>query len=434
VVNTLAVRRGKWGVMRKAIGWLTGAALLVTLCTGIGSGAGAVGNSSTQGVAQTTIRVGIPYVDLAPLKALGTNLNQGSYPDAYNALIKSMNAHGGINGRRIVPYLIAVNPAGTAAAATACTQMTEDDRVFVAIAPLEPDCYLQHNTPTIQGLGTFQTVFGSVPNFTLTPPAAAYDPLQLSVFAKQGVFKGKKVGLYAGSTTDEDELKVVQSSLKKLRVNVVQSAVNSAPETDQTAGFQQIAIVAQRFKSAGVNEVVAVGAGSAGWPEGLEANQSAYHPPWVATSDATLAAYLLGSKPSSAYLNVIASSPVPSVYQAWQDPAVQKCASIVRKAYPNDQITPPKNPVTGSDQSFAAVEFACQDLALFTAITKPAGKNLTISSFTRSGYALRSITLPGSGGPVSFGPGQPYAIGPVFLATYNPRTGALQQSTKSATS
>ena len=163
----------------------------------------------------------------------------------------------------------------------------------------------------------------------------------------------------------------------------------------------------------------------------MQANQSTYHPSWVATSEATLSAYLLGSKPSSIYLEVLASSPVPSVYQAWQDPSVQKCAGIVRKAYPNDQITPPKNPVTGSDQSFAPVERACQNLALFATITKAAGKNLTLSSFTRAGYALRDVTLPGSGGPVSFGPGRAYAIGPVFLNTYNPRTGALQQSTKS---
>ena len=35
-----------------------------------------------------------------------------------------------------------------------------------------------------------------------------------------------------------------------------------------------------------MNEVVAVGDGSAIWPEGLSAIQSTYNPPWVATSEA----------------------------------------------------------------------------------------------------------------------------------------------------
>ena len=191
--------------------------------------------SPTPGVTASTIRVGIPYVDLSSLAALGIKLNQGSFPDAYNAMIANLNAHGGINGRKVVPYLVAVNPTGTAAASTACTQLTEDDKVFVALAPLSPNCYLQqHHTPTIQAQAQVGTSAGSAPNFTLEAPAAAYDPLQVAVFDKEGVFKGKKVGVYGGTTADEQELSVVQSALKKLHVNVVVSALNAAPATDQT--------------------------------------------------------------------------------------------------------------------------------------------------------------------------------------------------------
>ena len=57
----------------------------------------------------TTIRVGIPYVDVAAVKAVGVDINWGSVPDAFNAVIKNINAQGGINGRKIVPYIVAVN-------------------------------------------------------------------------------------------------------------------------------------------------------------------------------------------------------------------------------------------------------------------------------------------------------------------------------------
>jgi hypothetical protein len=62
------------------------------------------------------------------------------------------------------------------------------------------------------------------------------------------------------------------------------------------------------------------------------------------------------------------------------DPAMQKCAAIVRKAYPSDAIAAPVNPdspraaSSGSDTTYAAVE-ACQDLAIFAKIVDAAGKN-----------------------------------------------------------
>ena len=126
--------------------------------------------------------------------------------------------------------------------------------------------------------------------------------------------------------------------------------------------------------------------------------------------------------------NVLTSSPVPSNYQIWHTPSVQQCDRVVRKAYPALKITPPTNPLTGSDQTFYAVESACLNLALFTTIAKAAGKNLTWSGFAHAGYALRNAAIPGSGAPVSFGPGRAYAIGPVYLVTYDSAKNVLQFS------
>ena len=394
---------------------------------GVADSASAGSSPPSQGVTATTIRVGIPYVDLSSVRKFGITLDQGSFPDAYNALISNLNSHGGIDGRHLVPYLVAVNPVGTAPAITACTQLAQDDGVFVAIAPQQPDCYLQqYHVPTIAG--SFQNVqSGGAPNFTLEPPLASYDPRQLSVFAHRGVFKGKEVGLFAGSEADGRELQVVQSALKPLGVRVVRSAIDSAPAGDQAATYQQAADITQIFQSAGVNEVVAVGTGATIWPESLQANQSTYSPPWIATSEPGLESAVLGSSIAPKYLkNVLTSSPVPSNYQIWHTPAVQQCDQVVRKAYPALKITPPTDPLTGSDQTFYAVESACINLALFTTIAKAAGGHLTGSSFAHAGYGLRNAVIPGSGAPVSFGPGRAYAIGPVYMVTYDPAKNVLQ--------
>jgi hypothetical protein len=417
--------------MRKIIGSLFASSLILSTVAVVGGG-GSVSAGSTppsQGVTATTIRVGIPYVDLAAVRKFGITLDQGSFPDAYNALVSNLNAHGGINGRRLVPYLVAVNPVGTAPAITACTQLAQDDAVFVAIAPQQPDCFLQqYHVPTIAG--SFQLVpSGGAPNFTLEPPLAAFDPVQLSVYARRGVFKGKKVGLFAGGETDARELQAVQTDLKTLGVRVVRSAVDGAPSGDEAATYQQAATITQIFQSAGVNEVVVVGTGATIWPESLQANQSTFSPPWIATSQPGLEGATLGSSISPKYLkNVLTASPVPSNYQIWHTPAVQQCDRVVRKAYPALKITPPTDPLTGSDQTFYAVESACINLALFTTIVKAAGKNLTWSSFAHAGYQLRDAAIPGSGAPVSFGPGRAYALGPVYLVTYDAAKSALQFS------
>ena len=233
------------------------------------------------GVSSTSIRVGLPYLDLAALQAIGLSINQGSYPDAFNALIANLNAQGGINGRKVSLSLASVNPTSTASSASACTQLTQDDKVFVAFGPLYPLCYQQAGVATINGDMGATLSPKAAPNFTVTPPAAAFDPLQIAVFTKQGIFKGKKVGVISASV-DHAEVPIVLDALRKQHVNVVQTAVDSAPQNDMAASDQQIQVISQRFKSDGVNVVVGVGTGASGWLTGLNGIQSTYAPRLVA--------------------------------------------------------------------------------------------------------------------------------------------------------
>jgi hypothetical protein len=412
----------------KVKGLTLGAASLATLSVvafAFGTPAAA---SETPGVTASTINVGIPYIDFAALRSLGVNLNTGNWPDAYQALIANINAHGGVNGRKLKPFLVAVNPTGTAAAASACTQLVQDDHVFVAISPEQVNCYVNtYHIPAIQGL--MQTSANSAAaNFTLEAPYQVYDPVQLKYFEKSGALKGKKVGLFAGSTTDQNELNLVQSELKKLHVNIVETAVDSAPATDQAAADQDAQIIAQRFQNSGVNEVVAVGTGSALWPKALDVTQSSYNPKWIGTNGTDLQSSIdTGGSNTVApqYVkNMLASVPIPSYVAMWKDPAVQKCVAVIRKAYPSDPIATPTPTTPGSAATYEAPVDACQYLGMFTKIADAAGKNLTVSSFTKAGYGLRNVKFPGVA-PVSFGPNQPAAVGAIYPVQYDSATNSL---------
>ena len=386
-----------------------------------------------RGVTSTTIRIGISVINFAALRAVGVTLNDGNYQDAVSALTANMNAHGGVDGRKVVPYFVLTNPAVASSTTSSCTELTEDDKVFIVLFPVYPDCFQQtHDTPVIGGVLPGPLPASAAADFSLTPPDAAYDPVQLAAFDKRGAFKDKKVGLFYGPD-DTSEAKVVQSDLKKLHVDVILSAEDGVTATDTVAVDQEAQTIALRFKDAGVNEVVGVGGtGAATWPRALQDNQSTYKPPWIATNVTALASYVASAKGGNPYLdNVMASTPVSSGYQGWTDPAMQKCAAIVRKAYPSDAIAAPVNPKSpkagsnGSNTTYAAVEAACQDLAIFAKIADAAGKNLTVASFTKAGYQLRNVTFPGTGGPVSFGPNQPYAIGKANIVVYDSRSGTL---------
>jgi hypothetical protein len=383
--------------------------------------AGAAGLA--QGVTPTTITIGIPYIDLATVDRLyGLHLNQGSYPDAYNALIENLNAHGGIDGRKVVADYAPVNPAVPTSGATSCTQLVQDDHVFAVLNPYFGICYLEAGVPTINGTVAATVSGRAAPNFTLQAPANVYDPTQLALLTKMGVFKGKEVGVWGGPT-DSAEVKTVDAALAKDHVHVVQTAYDSAPATDSVGQAQQDAVIAQRFQNAGIDEVVAVGQGSAGWPLDQQANQSSYNPPWVATNYDALYGYAIGSSVNPSYLkNVIATTPIPAATAEWKEPSIRQCVATIAKESPGDAVTSPigQSPSDTSNQTYIAPMSACTNLGMFAAIAKAAGKSLTVAAFDRAGFGLRDVTFPGIASAVSFGPDQAYAHVPIYLAHYDP--------------
>jgi hypothetical protein len=419
------------------------AALVTVLGTLLVTGpapAGAATSPADQGVTATTIQAGNPYVNFTALKSVGVNINEGSFPDAYNAIAAYMNAHGGFDGRKLVMNYAEMNPAVAADATSSCTTLTEDDHSFVVFAPVFPACYQTTHDTLVEGGSLPGTVTASsAPDFSLAAPDAPFDAIMLANFKKRGVFKGKKVAIFYGADSDKPEVTAVQADLKKLGIPLTLTAEDSAVATDVVASDQETGSIAERFQSAGVGVVIGVGgSGSTTWPRAQLDNQSTYKPLYIPTSESSLLSYVETAKGGNPYLdNVLTATPTPFTYVQWKDPAIQKCVAIVKKAYPSDTINAPLNPTNPAASSVPAtatsVIQACQLLSLFQKIADAAGKKLTVASFTKAGYALKNASLPGTGGGlVSFANNQPYAIGPITVVTYSPTSKTLVPASATA--
>ena len=241
--------------MRKAIAAIavlvTSVAALLQLGANAADGAQ---SQSGQGVTPTSIKVGVTYPDVAAISNI-INVDPGNYQVAYTALFDQINAHGGIDGRKIVPVYAAVDPLGTAGAATACSQLTEDDKVFAVLGffqAADTACYVDtHVTPIIgASLTSAESAAAKAPWFNNLISDSDLVPKEMAIFQQEGAFSGKKVGV-VGTSADQAEINLVLPALEKLKVHVVQTAVNDVPDTDTTAQVQEYGVIADKFQSSG---------------------------------------------------------------------------------------------------------------------------------------------------------------------------------------
>lgn len=356
------------------------------------------------GITNSSIKIGIPYVDLASVAQFTHGLNQGNYQSVYQALISAINKGGGINGRKIQASYVAVNPIGTASSSAACTQLTEDDQVFAVLGFFQNNdalCYTQlHSTPIIGGTMTTQLLASSKAAwFSTVPIDNAIEPAAITAFARAGAFKGKRVAVMSLSTAPTGLASSVIRALARNGVRPVATATITADNSDPEASLQQISgVVALKFRTAGANVVVPVGEAAQTW--GTATASGNYHPQIVAPSYNSVTTYTSGTGVNPAVIAKAVSAyvfPLSNGTKAvgWADPAMQRCVRIVRAA--GQKILPPTVTARNGNDSYVSVVQACQNLALFTAIVRRAGKNLNDTTFQAAGNTLGLVHIPAQG-------------------------------------
>jgi ABC-type branched-subunit amino acid transport system substrate-binding protein len=181
-------------------------------------GAGAGGSSQTAGIATGEGPIRLGFIVLkngeAFVSGLGTEASFGNGRRHVEAAVGDLNDRGGIAGRKVEPFFAEVDAAAAdpeANYAAACTKLTQDDRVFAILTPINVRegvvaCAAQARTPLINasfnpGDNYLYERFG---DYFYSPSMLNLDNgvlLMLNTLRREGALDGDtKIGLLYTST------------------------------------------------------------------------------------------------------------------------------------------------------------------------------------------------------------------------------------------
>jgi Periplasmic binding protein len=371
-----------------------------TTTTAGGSGTTEVPTGPSPGVTDDTVKVGITYVDLDAVRQF-VDLDQGDYEAAYQAVIDGINADGGINGRKIEPVFAKVSPLGTEPAEAVCTELTEDEDVFAVVGFFQDDAVLcpigVHETAAIGGVMTKERFDQAAAPWFTTESGEDSDVDAVEAMAEAGQLDGK-LGVYA-SILSESQLPAIEAKLDELGIEPVDSAVLDAPQDDITAQNQATGVIAERFKSKGIDKILVVGSAAVPIANGFAPLD--YRPKLLFTSQVSVEAYTNGNDPDTSMFEGAVLGAIDN--QLYAEDAMQDCLALVEDAT-GEKIPDPETIDPSDPNPFVSASAACRNISLFAAIAKAAGKDLNYGSFQSAGEGLGKVHLPGAETDYDYGP------------------------------
>lgn len=357
------------------------------------SAAAPVAGGDRQGLTATTIKVGFIGLDASGQAetnaAFGATTPPANTQDATKAVVAYVNSHGGIDGRKIIPYYVARNSASQDPNQmdSICAKMTEDDHVFAVVTNYtsgsEP-CYVKHHTlllndDNIDGKPAETTWNPYVWSPGLVTSEGLYAALMDSLIARGYFSGGVKLGIlsYDDAMTKYVYETSVQPRLAALHVQPEIFYIGYNDTTEQFAKDTQAAEL--RFKADGVNHVMFM-AGGGGAPLIFmnTAETQRYHPRYALTTSDSPAFLLQGKAPNDQLHNSIGAgvSELTDVDATRGDPyptgpGEQQCYQVLKAAG-----QPPQSRAT----AFGA-EFICDGAFMLQAAARGLGAALSIQTW-----------------------------------------------------
>lgn len=307
-----------------------------------------------QGITSTTIRIG--FVGLDPSGQAETNAAFGettppaNTKDAMSAVVKWANAHGGIAGRKIVPYYVERNNNSQDPnhAEAICSSMTEDGKVFAVVSNYSGDaepCYVKHHTLLLDDSNYFaRDALGAWNPYVWSPGLGSREGgfrAMVDSLQGQGYFNGKvKLGIvmFDDAATKYEFNVAVKPTLDRLGLKPELAYVTSDGGTDQFTRESQAAEL--RFSQDHVDHVMFMaGGGLAPLVFMNSAETQLYRPRYGLSSIDSPAFLLQGKAPDAQLHNAVGAgySEIVDVDASRGDPyptgpAEKKCYQILKAA------------------------------------------------------------------------------------------------------
>lgn len=384
-------------------------------------GASSDGPKAASDVGVTADTITIAYLDPDAQKLVDAGFIEDVFtaPEALNGLVDTVNAQGGINGRKLAmrryTFDVTKVPAGLI---NACTQASEDDPNFLALSMAffgdGASCIaLDHKMPLLTASGMAGQLYGPASenmflfNLTFEENQAAL----VKALTENGALKGKKLGAVVRAEPGGPES--VERSLRPALKAAGFPDLEVATITGSTLGDPAVlSAAAQKFKADGVNGVfllansyIAGGFMAAAEKEGLKAT-------FYASDQSEVASNIIAKFGPPSVLNGaegVSWKRLKSASASSTSEADKKCVSQSPAAVAT--LTPGTEKYNG----FASL---CLMFQTMVEALRNAGNNPTRASFVSAMEGLGDFPM-GSGAQGSFGPDKHTAPDEVRLVKFD---------------
>jgi ABC-type branched-subunit amino acid transport system substrate-binding protein len=364
--------------------------------------------ASATGVTADTIKIGFPYIDLETLAESGViDISHGPYEEIVKALVDDINANGGINGRKLEVVMPKYSPIGNTEQLAACSQLTEDEKVFAVLNGLLNENNLcitqQHSTVLVSGSGlTPENLAKSkAPWATYSASAERAVEALVKVLHENGELEGHTIGVYAAQAANEPLIDLAVTKLEEAGYEVADKALMDAPDDDLQAATAQDTVIAQRMMDAGVDTVINVGL----FTPAADFDAAGFHPRMYSLDAGNIAAAAF-TNPLGKFPFVGAIGATENSQVVYDTPEYERCRNVYEKATGKQIKTLTQEDLDGESSGFTAMSIACTTLQIFVAAAKAAGPNLTNETFQTGLESIGAIELANTPA-ASFGPGKP---------------------------
>ena len=367
-------------------------------------------SSSTQGVTKDSIKVGIAIIDYSSIKDF-LDYNHGDQRAVAQSYVDDINAHGGINGRKIVPVFKEYPPipGSKPDPLSLCTSWAEDDKVFAVLGVFIDFtgqgilCLTREHHVIHIGHELDQPWIDESPGGTLLTPdntkegAAA---VLVGLLADNGRLKGKTVAVMASKNGEPRATGIVVPALKQHKVKLGSTAILTLTGPETEAVRAQLDAFIEKWKTQKVDTVFLSGLDVTSKSYVSQIKQAMPDVQLVTDADSTLEQardeVAAGTRPNP-YAGLISTTGLTfSERWAHKSPLLQKCVDVYEKAS-GKTVPGPENEVVDADgkkvQTDVAVMDFCGELSMFRTIAEKVGPDLTVKNWQKAVDGFGPIDL-----------------------------------------